>query len=400
MLPLCEQGGVLFDFKYGCRAIIPKQFARWRARMTDLDTGKVMLDERHDGVPMALNPGLPRGTLIFSHTRYFTRWGLEVWRDGHLVMEHEYNARKKPVFICTPNALGDLMTRMRAITNFRDKHKCRLTVQMADPMIQLFRGHKDYEDIELVGYDSAPHVQNQHAYYAAYAIGIFYGENSSRFERDHYLTVSNLDAAASILGVERDHRPPRLACASTPPRERYVTIAVQATTWCKIWMRPRGWDEVVNHLGNLGYRVICVDWAKDARTPQWADDATGTPLSVRARLIKHADLHVGGAGGMSWIAWALGTPVVAINGYSLEGTAGWEGVREVRNTAVCHGCWNDPAVHPVNTSDPIWCPKHRCTPREHECTRAITAGMVIEAIGEMLERPSNVVNLSEKRRLS
>ena len=51
--------------------------------------------------------------------------------------------------------------------------------------------------------------------------------------------------------------------------------------------------------------------------PNGAEDETGDrPLAERARWLKHADFFVGLSSGLSWLAWAAGTPVVMISGFT------------------------------------------------------------------------------------
>ena len=51
--------------------------------------------------------------------------------------------------------------------------------------------------------------------------------------------------------------------------------------------------------------------------PNGAEDETGDqPLTERARWLKHADFFIGLSSGLSWLAWAAGTPVVIISGFT------------------------------------------------------------------------------------
>jgi autotransporter strand-loop-strand O-heptosyltransferase len=49
--------------------------------------------------------------------------------------------------------------------------------------------------------------------------------------------------------------------------------------------------------------------------PHGVEDETGDrPLQERARWLRHADFFIGLSSGLSWLAWAVGTPVVMISG--------------------------------------------------------------------------------------
>jgi hypothetical protein len=49
------------------------------------------------------------------------------------------------------------------------------------------------------------------------------------------------------------------------------------------------------------------------------------------------------------------------------------------NYHACNSCWND-VRHRFDHHDFLWCPRHKGTPRQFECTRLITADHVKSAI--------------------
>jgi autotransporter strand-loop-strand O-heptosyltransferase len=113
--------------------------------------------------------------------------------------------------------------------------------------------------------------------------------------------------------------------------------------------------------------------------PHGAEDETGDrPLAERVRWLRHASLFVGLASGLSWLAWAAGCPVVMISGFSHPTTEFTTPFRVV-NWHTCNSCWNDPKFS-FDHKDFLWCPRHKDTPRQFECTRLITAGQVMRVI--------------------
>ena len=109
--------------------------------------------------------------------------------------------------------------------------------------------------------------------------------------------------------------------------------------------------------------------------PNGAEDETGDrPLQERARWLKHAEFFVGLSSGLSWLAWAAGIPVVLISGFT-HPTNEFETPYRVINYHACNSCWNDVRVR-FDHKDFLWCPRHRDTPRQFECTRLITAEQV------------------------
>jgi hypothetical protein len=53
----------------------------------------------------------------------------------------------------------------------------------------------------------------------------------------------------------------------------------------------------------------------------------------------------------------------------------------VINNDVCHGCF---AKHLFDRGDWNWCPEHKGTERQFECTKSITFDMVKPSLNKML----------------
>jgi len=79
-------------------------------------------------------------------------------------------------------------------------------------------------------------------------------------------------------------------------------------------------------------------------------------------------------GRLDSIAWSVGTSGVMISGFS-HPTTEFETPYRVINYHTCNSCWNDPALR-FDHKDFWWCPRHKDTPRQFECTRLITAEQV------------------------
>jgi autotransporter strand-loop-strand O-heptosyltransferase len=165
-----------------------------------------------------------------------------------------------------------------------------------------------------------------------------------------------------------------------------VCIAVQSTTQSKYWNNPSGWREIVAFLKAAGYRVICIDQKPTHghglvwnHIPNGAEDETGDrPLQERARWLAHAEFFVGLSSGLSWLAWAVGTPVVMISGFT-HPTNEFATPYRVINYHACNSCWNDVRAR-FDHKDFMWCPRHKDTPRQFECTRLITVDQVKAAV--------------------
>jgi autotransporter strand-loop-strand O-heptosyltransferase len=363
--------GLRFDFNEGCRVIVPESDNPWRVRISDLDTGNVLYETEI------------KAGRVSSTKRYYVRFRIDVWQQGESPFVHEYSAAGQPVLIQLPvGTLGDSLGWFPYAVKFRDRHNCRLTCAMAERLIPLFRPH--YPGIEFVTHEEV----EPERYYATYSIGLFFDDKDSVFQPCDFRHVGLHRTAGYILGVDPAEAPPQIALAdhSRPLAEPYVCIAVQSTTQSKCWNNPLGWHDVVQFLKAAGYRVVCIDqkpvhgngivWN---HIPHGVEDETGDrPLQERARWLRHADFFIGLSSGLAWLAWAVGTPVVMISGFT-HPTNEFSTPYRVINYHACNSCWNDPR-HRFDHHDFLWCPRHANTPRQFECTRLITAEQVKQVI--------------------
>lgn len=358
--------GVRFDFNRGCRVFLPP--GDWRVRLSDLDTDSVLFDEPSGG-----------DVIIQSARFYFARFRIEVWDGNAGLFRHDYDAAGRDVLvqIAEGAGLGDTIAWFSYVERFQQRHRCRLTCAVPAQVIPLFRGA--YPDITFVTHDEVAPER----FYATYLPGLFSGEG---FGPHDYRIVGFHRVAGYILGVDPDEIPPRVVCAEggPPPGGPYVCIATQTTAQCKFWNNPTGWHEVVQFLRDSGYRVVCIDrrsfdtgWG--VPWPPGIQDETGDrPLVERVRWLRHAEFFVGLSSGLSWLAWAAGTPVVLIGG-ATPPTQEFTTPYRVINYHTCNSCWAD-ARTPFDPEDVQWCPRHAGTPRQFECTRLITAGQVRQTI--------------------
>jgi autotransporter strand-loop-strand O-heptosyltransferase len=113
-------------------------------------------------------------------------------------------------------------------------------------------------------------------------------------------------------------------------------------------------------------------------------DKTGDfPLQSRMVDIKHAKAFIGVGSGLSWVSWALNTPTILISGFSYPYTEFQDCERIFpKDPKTCMGCFNK---HWLNPGDWEWCPEHKDTPRQFECTKSITPEMVIKSLQKVLD---------------
>lgn len=364
--------GIRFDFNEGCRVLLPE--GEWRLRFTDLASGNVHFD------------GVVAAGLVKSPKLYFIRYRIEVWRGEDRVFAHDYDASGKPILMHVTGAvLGDTIGWFPYAARFAETHGCRLTCAMAPSLSSLFA--KAYPQV-----DFRPHgAVERDRFYATYHLGVAFADDARVVLPCDFRLVGVHRAVGYALGVDPAESPPRIVLEdeTRPISEPYVCIAVQSTLQAKYWNHAGGWAEVVSFLKQAGYRVICIDQRREYgldsplnRLPDGAEDQTGDrPLLERARWLKHADVFVGLGSGLSWLAWACGAPVVMISGFSHPLTEFATPYRVIDFNA-CNSCFNDPRLA-FDKDDFLWCPRLGGTPRQFECTRAITPAMVEAAIARV-----------------
>lgn len=364
--------GMRFDFNDGCRVELPE--GKWHLRLRDLDTGNILYET-----------DIAAGR-IHSTKRYYLRCRIEVWsteQPGEPVFRHDYSARGQDVLVQFPvGTLGDTLGWLPYAVKFKEQHGCRLSCAMAERLIPLFR--EAYPEIRFLTHERVDPEQ----YYATYNIGLFFDDEARVFQPCDFRLVGLHRTAGYILGVDPAEAPPRVALEDDrrPLAEPYVCIAVQSTSYSKQWTNPTGWREVVSFLKDSGFRVICIDQKPVHGTglvwnhiPHGVEDQTGDrPLLERARWLKHAEFLIGLSSGLSWLAWAVGTPVVMISGFT-HPLNEFHTPYRVINYHACNSCWNDVRVR-FDHKDYLWCPRHADTPRQFECTRLITADAVKDVI--------------------
>lgn len=380
--------GIRYDFNMGARILVPE--GNWRMQLRDLDTGNILFETNNGGV------------IVNSAKRYFIRFRIEAWKDGASVWRHDYDAAGRDVLIQFPvGTLGDLLGWFPYAVRFQEQHRCRLTCAMSELLIALFRDA--YPHITFVTHEQV----EPDKFYATYSIGLFFDDADHVWQPCDFRLVGLHRTAGYILGVDPEEMAPKIVLedSSRPLTEPYVCIAVQSSTQCKCWNNPLGWREVVQFLKESGYRVVCIDKEPVHGTgmvwnhiPYGAEDQTGNrKLAERARWLKHADFFVGLSSGLAWLAWAVGTPVVMISGFT-HPTNEFATPYRVINYHACNGCWND-VRHRFNHHDFLWCPRHAGTPRQFECTRLITPDHV-KAVISRIPAFQNPARCAEHRALA
>ena len=374
---------IRFDFNQGCRVQLPPRAeGTWRVRLRDLDSGNILFETETNGA------------LVNSSKRWFIRFRVEVWSiDGEAaqpreVLRHDYDPAGRDVLIQFPiGTLGDILAWFPYAARFAEAHPhARVTCVLSGLIIPLLA--EAYPALQLMTHEELREQNLAETMYATYALGLFFDDAACDWQPTDFRQVGLHRTAGYILGVDPIEAAPLLAIVddSPPIPEKYVCIAVQSSTQCKLWNNPHGWREIVAHLKAAGYEVVCIDqkpvhgsglvWT---HIPFGVRDETGDrPLAERARWLRHAAFFVGLSSGLSWLAWAAGIPVVLISGFTHPSNEFTTPYRVI-NWHACNSCWNDPRER-FDHKDFLWCPRHAGTPRQFECSRLITADHVMRVI--------------------
>jgi autotransporter strand-loop-strand O-heptosyltransferase len=293
--------------------------------------------------------------------------------DGDkLIMSDKLNLENKDVLISFESkSLGDTLAWVPYCEEFRKKHNCNV-------IVSTFWNHffeDTYPNLKFVQPGSI--VQNVTA---MYRLGWF-------FDKDKEPVTPNLiplqKSTTNILGLDFEEIKPNIKynILERPISEKYITIATQSTAGLKYWNNPTGWQEVVNHLTNLGYKVVHV--SKEGTDLKSVEQLSDTSIENTINYIHHSEFFIGLSSGLSWLSWAIGKHVVMISNFTTPDHEFVSNCTRIINHDVCNGCWNNP-LFKFDKGDWNWCPEFQNTERHFECHKSITPEMVINKIQHLL----------------
>ena len=101
------------------------------------------------------------------------------------------------------------------------------------------------------------------------------------------------------------------------------------------------------------------------------------------KTIKKAELFIGISSGLSWLAWAVGVPVILISGITPPEFEFNSNCQRLFNSGVCNSCFCNPSFE-FDKGDWMYCPLHKGTERQFECSKSITPEMVMESVKNVL----------------
>ncbi len=321
-----------------------------------------------------------------ANAEYFVDWKVII-KDRNSNFEHVYETdfTGKKVFICFESkSLGDTLAWIPYVEEFRKKHNCKVVCSTF--WNDLFKDV--YPNVEFV---EPGHTA--HNLVALYRIGIFYKEGG---ELDYARHPSNPTSnglqkiACDILGLDyREIRP----LIKQPPLEsensKQISIAIHSTAQSKYWNNPLGWQTLVDWLKGKGYTVKLLSTEHDGymgnRNPTGVIQHPPSSIEDTIAELRKSKMFIGISSGLSWVSWAAEIPTVLISGFTDKINEMQDCIRISAPEGKCSGCWNRVKFNP---GDWNWCPDHKGTVRQFECSREITAEMVISKIEKLLSTPT------------
>ena len=324
-----------------------------------------------------------------TNIKYCVNWKVEVYNKGELVFEHNWDPKDKRVYIhIDSGAMGDTLAWFPYIEEFRKTFMC-------DVICSTFHNEwfeANYPEIEFI----KPGSQVDDLY-AMYTIGWFYDDKKVVYDKIpiDFKKYPLQQTASEILGLKYVEVKPIVTTLNkkTDIEGDYVVIAPHASAHAKYWNHPGGWQTVIDYLNNNGYKVVILtaeplgdEWhdSKLGGTLYGVIDKTGYNIVIEDRMvdIRDAKMFIGVGSGLSWLSWALNTPTIMISGFSYPYTEFQDCERIYpEDPKTCRGCFNRKWLDP---GDWEWCPDHKDTPRQFECTKTIKPDQVIVSIKKLL----------------
>jgi autotransporter strand-loop-strand O-heptosyltransferase len=316
---------------------------------------------------------------IKASTSYYIDWNIFV-DDGINSYESRMDFKDKRVYIALDSkALGDTLAWFPYAEEFRIKHNCKV-------ICSTFWNHffeSEYPEIEFVKPGDV--VQNL---YAMYTIGWFYNQDGSfdfRKVPGDFRNQSLQKTASDILGLDFKEIIPNIKKPKNIEKEKKVTIAMHSTAQCKYWNNKNGWQKLVDNLLINGYEVIMVSKEEDGymgnEYPIGVTLLLDNSIESVINEISTSELFIGISSGLSWLAWSLGVNTCLISGITNPESDFQPRVRVSPKAIVCRFCFN---TEKLDAGDWNWCPKHKGTHRQFECTKTITAQDVISEISKYI----------------
>ena len=358
---------------------------KYQIQFIDLDTNVI----HHSAI-------INNNMWVSCNIEYYCNWRIVVKNINLSITKNiDLDLKSKKIKIVNESpSLGDLISWVPYIQEFKKKHNCE--VDFFTPNKDLFE--KEYPDINFYNYNEDL-IKYSTPYYDSYRLGCFNSEDLHLCKKN-YKSLGLQQIASTILGLEDKEIITNVTVKNTEKKlsDKYVCISTASTSGCKHWHRKNGWQNTVDYLNDLGYKVIVIQ-----KEPLDYMDLKGLnnvihpktkSLDEAVTWLHNCEFFIGLSSGISWLAWALKKKVVMISGFTKEFNEFYTPYRLI-NSNVCNGCWNN-VKNKFDPGDWDWCPEKKHTNNKFECSKEITFEMVKEKIDVLINDSNKIDNRLEK----
>jgi autotransporter strand-loop-strand O-heptosyltransferase len=317
-----------------------------------------------------------------ANKSHFVKWKIVITDSKNRVIEHNLDLKDKKVLLYfDSSSIGDTLAWIPYVDEFRKKYECETYVFTFHN--NLFRDV--YPEVNFVD-----KIENFFYFDVSYKIGWYYTADK-KFDSNLHKNPANeiplQQTITDIIGLDYKEIKPKVKNLPVyQSKTPYICIATHSTAQAKYWNNPSGWQELVDYVKSQGYDVYLVSKEEDGfmgnRQPTGVIKISGKSLEELGSIIKGAKFFVGLGSGLTWYSWALNVPTILISGFSEPWQEMKSDIIRVINEDVCHGCF---AKHAFDRGDWNWCPEHKGTQRQFECTKSITFDMVKPHIENLLK---------------
>ena len=285
--------------------------------------------------------------------KYFINWVIKI--NGEIIQS--FNLNNKIVRISFDSkSVGDTIAWFPYVEEFRKKWGCKI-------ICSTFHNkwfEKNYSQIEFVNPG-----ENIGEAYVSYNIGWFYkdGKWDNELLKNDFRPQPLAKTATDILGLKYSEIKPNINNDNGLLKdniEKYVTLSIQSTAQSKYWNHPTGWQQVVDFINSKGYKVVLVDQFKEYGvapfinySPKNIIDKSSCSLNEVISIISKSEFHLGISSGLSWLAWAVNTPVVLVSSFTKPYCEFTTNCIRIYNDTPLSGYFN---THKLDPSDWNWYP--------------------------------------------
>lgn len=341
------------------------------------------------------------GMYSTCHKKYFIPWEIKILSEGKLIHLDKFDCTGKRVYIkFESKSIGDTLAWIPYVEEFRKKHNCEVICSTF---------HNNWFESQYPEIQFTPPGSLVPDLYTSYQIGWFFNTSSntkllqysknpsleSHVNTDSHpslpVNIPLQQTASDILGLDFKEIKPNIKIIdySKPTTKKYVTLSMQSTAQSKYWNYPNGWQQIVNFLKSQGYEVVLVDKYSVFGiegfmnyAPHNVIDKSSASLEEVTSIISQAEFHLGISSGLSWLAWAVDTPVVLVSSFTKPYCEFQSNCIRIYNDTPTSGYFNN---YKIDASDWNWYPYKKIESIEdwYEIEN-ITPEQVINGIKQLL----------------